>query len=212
MGVEDREWFKEQRAERLKKAFRASEPNKARPARLKPVALDQKTLAGVALALSALLILASNSNLRTGFLNAGKAIVPPTIVDHHPRDLFPRHGTVKRHVPNDYLARHELLVLQGPTDGSLTVVRIRTASGDPVLTAYLAGRDVVELPMPPGAYQLTVAYGRDWLDDERLFGLQTAVVEIANGIFVNPGVSQRIDLQRRPDGNLPMKETRRASF
>lgn len=212
MSLNDRERRKEERAARLKRAFAASHLDRHVASARRPLALDKKMLAGVALTLSAFLVLASNSHLRTGLLNAGKAIVPPTIVDHHPRDLFPRHGTVKRHVPNDYLARHELLVLQGPTDGSLTVVRIRTASGDPVLTAYLAGRDVVELPMPPGAYQLTVAYGRDWLDDERLFGLQTAVVEIANGIFVNPGVSQRIDLQRRPDGNLPMKESRRASF
>ncbi len=212
MSLDDPERRKEERAARLKKAFATSRLDRHVPKARQPLALDQKTLAGVALTLSAFLILASNSHLRTGLHNVGKAIVPPTYVDDHPRELFPRHGTVRRHTPNDYLARHELLVLQGPTDGSLTVVRIRNETGTPILTAYLADRDVVELPMPIGTYHLTAAFGRAWLDDERLFGLQTAVVDITDGIIVRPGVSQRIDLQRRPDGNLRMKESRRASF
>jgi len=212
MSLNDRERRKEERAARLKRAFAASHLDRHVASARRPLALDKKMLAGVALTLSAFLVLASNSHLRTGLLNAGKAIVPPTIVDDQPRQSFPRHGTVKRHTPNDYLTRHELLNLQGPTDGSLSVVRIRNESGDPILTAYLADRNVVELPMPLGAYHLTVAYGRDWLDDERLFGRHTAVVEISDAIVVKAGVTQRIDLQRRPDGNLPMTESRHPSF
>jgi hypothetical protein len=211
VGVEDREWFREARAERLRKAFGDATPRQMRHKGRRRV-IDRQILAGVAILLSAGATLALGAKNWWRTIDFGLADVP-AVVELGPQEAFPTSGTVNLHEPNDYSAGHEPFVVRGAGGETRAVVRVRRwEDGSPVATGFVAGDGHTEILLRPGRYRVSVAYGRNWRGLAELFGRETLVEEIVEPIDVVSGMGQTLSLRKTPTGNTPTEGRRRAAF
>jgi hypothetical protein len=213
MGVEDREWFQEDRAERLRKAFReATPPQLQEIRRRRRPGTERETLAAAALTLSLVAMLATGGIMwwRVADFRPAAAVAE---VPEAAEQAFPASGTVKVHVPNDYRTARWPFIIEGPGGDSLAVVRVRRwEDRQPIMTGYVAGDGRAEMLLEPGRYRVTVAYGRHWRGDEALFGRLSIVEEVQEPIDVAPGRGQTLQLRKKPTGNTPMEGRARAAF
>lgn len=66
------------------------------------------------------------------------------------------------------------------------------AAGQAVLAAYVRGGEIFRVLVPPGRFVLEIASGRDWQDEDALFGPQTVQVTLEPPlVFGAQGVARK---------------------
>jgi hypothetical protein len=65
---------------------------------------------------------------------------------------------------------------------------------------------------PTGDFSLKAASGERWCGQNNLFGGNTSIVETGRTISFASDETQKISLQPRPDGDLPLRNIGRAKF
>lgn len=233
MGVEDREWFKEERRERLRKAFeRANRMNREYHDRLPPPhwgnrgqVVSNKGLSGIALFFVGALLISpvviSKWPRIVQFFDAGMASSPPVFVEGlepvsgQALPPFPPSGTIRRHVPNDYSSPGLPLTVRNNFTEKHVVVRVRDwISQTPIATAYVSSGEEVRIILPRGKYRLVFADGKTWEGDEALFGRQTVVSRGADPVIMGAvgEAGQIIIMDGGLSGNFPTEPERRSNF
>jgi hypothetical protein len=213
MGVEDREWFKEARAESLRRAFNEATPPTLRVVRRRRRdGTERETVVAGAVLVSLVAMLATGGVMWWRVADFRPASVP-AVVPEAPAQPFPQSGTVRAHVPNDYSRPRWPFVVEGPGDDTLAVVRVRRVEdSQPLMTGFVAGDGRAEMLLQPGRYRVTVAYGRQWRGDEALFGRLSTVEEVRDPIEIQPGQNHTLRVRKSSEGNTPMEGRRRADF
>lgn len=232
MGVEDREWFKEERRERLRKAFeRANQMNRRYQSVPPPhwgdraLVVSNKGVSGLALLLAAALLITpviiSKWPRIVQFFDTRMASTPPVLsegLEPVPVQVlppFPPSGTIRRHVPNDYSSPGLPLTVRNNFTEKNVVIRVRDwISQTPIATAYVSSGDEVRIILPRGKYGVLFADGKTWEGDEPLFGHQTVVSKGVEPVIIGaPGeAGQIIIMDGGYSGNFPIKPDRRSQF
>lgn len=130
---------------------------------------------------------------RGGWFPDREAVVP-----------FSRSGsvTVNRAV-NPRTATSRLRVT---TSGANAVVQLyNPASGKHIISVYVRRDDDVIIPVPPGTYRMQVVEGDKWHGPVKYFGASTTTETVVGNMTFERNSGSGIDLNRRPDGNLPTR-------
>lgn len=79
------------------------------------------------------------------------------------------------------------------------------ASGRHVISVYVAKNDKATVPVPPGTYRMKIVEGQRWHGPKKFFGASTTYETAVELVSFRPQAGFGIDLNRRPDGNLPTR-------
>lgn len=234
MGLQDRDYMKERRLFEIQARFRRAraeadaegarnKPNQPPPPPPPPPPKQRDNgISKIGLVLAMILLgvamVVPKRRQLEDYFSRGRVEVPAvfssrengrTFADHMP---FPADGTIKRHVPFDLQEMDSKVRFTGHKADRRTVIRIREwASQTPIATAYMEGVSAVELALPHGDYQITVARGKGWKGDADLFGKATEVYQVSEAFTVLPNTSHLVDFDP-VEGNLRTKETLRRAF
>lgn len=63
--------------------------------------------------------------------------------------------------------------------------------GDPVMAGYIHGGTFFRLLVPPGTWAIRLAHGRDWQDEDALFGPDTEWIALDQPLTFGAGVARR---------------------
>lgn len=124
--------------------------------------------------------------------------------DWKPALPFPESGsvTVARDLSRKRVSSH--LAVQ-TSDANAVVQLFDPDTGDHALSIYVAGNDRVEVPVPRGTWRVRLVEGSKWHGPADYFGPNTSYETVVNLMTFDKGWHHRIDLRRRPDGNLPTR-------
>ena len=83
------------------------------------------------------------------------------------------------------------LVVQTLPGRDYVVFLAAPKGGDPVMAGYIHGGTFFRLLVPPGTWAIRLAHGRDWQDENALFGPDTEWTEIDQPLTFGAGVARR---------------------
>lgn len=78
-------------------------------------------------------------------------------------------------------------------------------SGRHVISVYVRKNDRATVAVPPGIYRMKIAEGQRWHGPRDFFGPSTTYETVADLMIFQPLGGNGIDLNRRPNGNLPTR-------
>lgn len=227
VGLEDRDWFREDAKERrlraLRNGLRSSVPNpRGRNHLEQPISKRPATAIVVVIALAAVSPAIVSRIKDNGimpmdgggfpFAPDKTAKTPPVKEVYSPDDsgiAFPPTGLEIWHINQNWRAKTAPFSIDARSIGNRHLVaRIYKWSDDtPVATIYLDDGDIHKTQLALGKYRLRTARGDNWHGDLKLFGPGTRVSETevplsfeenANGVM-----GKIVELRGRIDGNLP---------
>lgn len=77
------------------------------------------------------------------------------------------------------------------TPGRDHVVFLGDDDNGDIMAGYIRGGDFFRLLVPPGAWQIRFAHGREWRGEDALFGPQTVVTRIEQPLTFGAGIARR---------------------
>lgn len=212
MGLEDREWFQEARAESRRAFNQAPLPPVRVVRRRRRDWTDWQTAAAGAAAVS-LIALGVTGGVMWWRVVDFRPSTGAAVAAEAPEQPFPQSGTVRVHVLNDSSTPRWPFVIEGPGGVGLAVVRVRRLEdGQRLMTGYVVGDGKAEMLLPAGRYRVSVAQGRQWRGDDALFGRLSIVEEVQEPIEISPGQSRTLSVQKPTEGGTPTEGRRRAAF
>lgn len=129
--------------------------------------------------------------------------------DRRPELPFPESGAVT--ISPGVTARRATARLTVRASSANAVVQLFDAeSGRHVISVYVRKNDQATIPVPPGVFRVKIAEGQRWHGPKRFFGYFTAYETVAQDLIFSPEQGHGLDLNRRPDGNLPARPNWRA--
>ena len=90
-------------------------------------------------------------------------------------------------------------------DAHAVVQLFDPGSGGHVISVYVRKNDRTTVAVPVGIYRVKIAEGQRWHGPKQFFGTSTAYETVSQLMVFRRAEGHAIDLNRRPNGNLPTR-------